>query len=324
METISSKKVLITGASGFLGTHLCDRLCRNGAEVYAISRQIRTSEHPNLHWWQSNLEDLEAVEKLLTKIQPDIIFHLSGNVTGAAGSELVLSTYHSLLTSTVNILTVASNIGCDRLVLIGSLEEPDSSNHQIVPASPYAAAKWASSAYGRMFHQLYQTPVVIARTFMTYGPGQPTHKIIPSVILSLLQNQPPKLASGKREVDWIYIDDVITGLIATAKMPNIEGSTFDLGSGILIPIRQVVEKITDLLGAPVQPLFGVLPDRPVEKVTIANTSITQTQLNWQPVTTLEKGLLQTIDWYKNQLLKTTSSSKELPTFYRDSSALLTK
>ncbi len=295
---LSDQKILITDASSFLGNHLCDRLCQIGAEVHAISRRLQTSTTPNLHWWQSNLEDIEAVEKLLMKIQPDVIFHLSGNVTGAAGAELVLPIYHSLLTSTVNILTVATKIECQRIVVIGSLEEPDSSNHEVVPASPYAAAKWASSAYGRMFHQLYQTPVVIARTFMTYGPRQPVHKIIPSVILSLLQNQAPKLASGKREVDWIYVDDVIAGLIAVAQMPNIEGGTFDLGSGMLVPIRQIVENITDLLSAPVQPLFGVLPDRPVEKVTVANISLTQSKLNWQPVTPLNIGLTKTIDWYK--------------------------
>jgi len=303
ISSLSEQKILITGASGFLGNHLCDRLCQIGAEVHAISRRVQTSATPNLNWWQSNLEDIEAVEKLLMKIQPDVIFHLSGNVTGAAGAELVLPTYHSLLTSTVNILTVATKIECQRIVLIGSLEEPELSNQEIIPASPYAAAKWASSAYGRMFHQLYQTPVVIARTFMTYGPRQPGHKIISSVILSLLKHQPPKLASGKREVDWIYVDDVITGLIAAAQRPNIEGGTYDLGSGILVSIRQVVENIRDLLGAPVQPLFGVLPDRPVEKVTIANTSLTQTKLNWQPITPLDIGLAQTIDWYKNQLIE---------------------
>ncbi len=307
IENLSTKKILITGASGFLGSHLRDRLCKNGAEVHAVSRRLYLENTPNLQWWQSDLEDIQAVEQLLTNIQPDVIFHLSGNVTGAAGAEFVLPTFHSLLTSTVNLLNAATSQGCTRIVLIGSLEEPDSNHSQVVPASPYAAAKWASSAYGRMYHQLYQTPVVIARTFMTYGPGQPIHKILPSVILSLLQNQPPKLASGKREVDWVYIDDVIAGLIAVAQMPEIEGGTYDLGSGILVTIREVVEKITSLIDTSVSPLFGALPDRPVEKVTVANINANYPQLNWQPVTGLETGLTQTIEWYRQQLVASSPS-----------------
>jgi len=98
--------------------------------------------------------------------------------------------------STVNLLTVA-NIGCRRIVLLASLEEPGHTD--AAPASPYAAAKWTSGTYGRMFHKLYQTPVVLVRPFMTYGPRQDVRKIIPSVTISCckirLQNQP--VGSGR-------------------------------------------------------------------------------------------------------------------------------
>lgn len=305
LEQLIGKKVFITGASGFLGSHLCDRLSKNGVEVHAVSRAERTDERGSVQWWRGNMEDLEVVQHLFDTIKPDIVFHLSGHVTGAAGLELVLPTFHSLLVSTVNILTVAASRGCDRLIAIASLEEPEPGQNEVTPISPYAAAKWAGGAYGRMFHQLYQTPVVQVRPFMTYGPKQNEHKIIPSVTLSLLQGKAPKLGSGQREVDWIYIDDVIDGMLAAAQVPNVEGFTFDLGSGNLVSIRSVVQQLTYLVNPQIQPLFGALPDRPVEKVRVANTTFTFEKLGWKPAISLESGLENTVNWYKEQLAVST-------------------
>ena len=305
IEQLSGKKVLITGASGFLGSHLCDHLCKNNVEVHAVSRTERTSDQDSLQWWHGNMEDIEVVQNLFHTIKPDVVFHLSGMVTGAAGAELVLPTFNSLLVSTINILTVAAKTGCDRVILIASLEEPEPGQNEATPISPYAAAKWASSAYSRMFHQLYQTPVVLVRPFMTYGPGQNVQKIIPSVTLSLLQGEAPLLASGQRQVDWIYIDDVISGMLAAAQVPHVEGCTFDLGSGALVSIRSVVQQLTNLANPQIEPLFGALPDRPVEKVRVANTAYTYEKLGWQPVISLETGLEHTVNWYRQQLPATT-------------------
>lgn len=295
------QKILVTGASGFIGSHLCRCLERNGAKVYAVSRVLRTTDISCLRWWQGNLEDMATVKNLLYTVKPEVIFHLASHVAGSRNLELVLPTFHSNLVSTVNLLTVATEIGCRRIVLTGSLEEPEPDNTEAAPCSPYAAAKWASSAYGRMFHQLYQTPVVIARVFMVYGKGQQDlRKLIPYVTLSLLQGQAPKLSSGQRQVDWIYVDDVVDGLIAAAQVPNVEGCTVDLGTGILTPIRTVVQQLFNLVGSQVEPKFGTLPDRPLEQVRVANTAYSYAKLGWQPVTSLEKGLELTVDWYRGQ------------------------
>lgn len=298
LEQLLGKRVLVTGASGFLGSHLCDRLCKNGAEVHAVSRTERKATSDSLQWWQGNMEDIEVVQNLFYNIKPNIIFHLSGQVTGVAGLELVLPTFHSLLLSTVNVLTVAAKVECDRLVLMASLEEPEPGQSEAAPISPYAAAKWAGSAYGRMFYRLYQTPVVLVRPFMSYGPGQNERKIVPSVILSLLRGEAPKIASGQRQVDWIYVDDVIEGMLAAAVMPHVEGCTFDLGSGSLVTIRAVVEQLTKLVNPSIEPLFGALPNRPVEKVRVANTIHPYDKLGWQPGISLEAGLEHTVNWYK--------------------------
>ena len=140
-----------------------------------------------------------------------------------------------------------------------------------------------------MFHLLYQTPVVMVRPYMTYGPGQPSHKLIPQVILSLLKGEAPKLSSGKRPVDWVYVDDVIEGFLAAAHAPGIFGQTIDLGSGDLITIREVVEMIVRLSGVTVQPHFGALPDRPQEKIRVADTVAALEKLDWHTKTSLQSG-----------------------------------
>ena len=123
--------------------------------------------------------------------------------------------------------------------------------------------KWASSAYGRMFHALYRLPVVILRVFMVYGPAQrDVRKLIPMLILSLLRGETPKLMSGERQVDWIYVDDVVDGLLASAHASHVEGKTIDIGAGELMTVRSLVERLVLLMDSSITPVFGAVADRP--------------------------------------------------------------
>jgi nucleoside-diphosphate-sugar epimerase len=268
----------------------------SGAEVHVSSRTGRRRDQQGLWWWQVDLADSEATQQLLSRVQPDIVYHLAGTVTAVTHPQLVLPTYPSLLTSTVNLLTAVTEIGCRRFILCGSLNEPQA--RQEKPASPYAAAKWAASGYGRMFHALYGMPVVNLRTYMTYGPFQDTKKLIPSVILAFQEGRSPRLSSGRWEADWIYVDDVIEGFIAAAERPDLEGCTLDLGRGSLLSIRSVVEQIATIMNTSVYPLFGALPDRPLEPVRIADVVESENKLGWRASTSLEIGLGRTIEWYR--------------------------
>jgi nucleoside-diphosphate-sugar epimerase len=293
---------LVTGASGFIGSHLCQRLVQIGATIHTVSRQHHTGAVPGWCWWQGDLADLATVRDILHRSKPDVVFHLASHVSGAREREAVLPTFHSNLMSTVNLLTVASEIGCRRFILAGSMEEPDATTPDAVPCSPYAAAKWAGSAYARMFHALYQLPVVILRIFMVYGPAQrDLRKLIPYVTLSLLRGEPPRLSSGQRQVDWIYIDDVVDGILAAAQAPAIEGGTLEIGSGTLVSVRAVVEQLVDLITPGGAVPFGALPERPLEQVRVAGTAATYAKLGWQPTTPLPAGLHRTVAWYAQQL-----------------------
>ncbi len=304
INRFSGQRILVTGASGFIGPHLCRALDATAAEVHAVSRRAISISDKRFRWWQCDLSDMTAVRNLVDTIRPDLIFHLAAHNFGGRGLELVLPTLHSNIITTVNLLTAVTEIGCSRIIIAGTMEEPISSNPDVIPSSPYAAGKWASSAYARMFNRLYQTPVVIARIFMTYGPGEPNvNKIVPYVINSLLCGEPPKVSSGMREVDWIYVDDVVNGLIATAEAPDIEGHTVDLGSGILVSIRRVIETLCDITGSDVQPLFGSIPDRPMDQVLIANVETTCSKIGWKPEISLEQGLTNTVKWHRAKMKK---------------------
>lgn len=301
LHQFANQKVLVTGASGFIGPHLCRRLCGDAAEVHAIARRPPTDETNLLRWWQADLGDTAVVQNLLTTIKPDVIFHLAGHAWGGRDLDLVLPTFHSNLTTTVNMLTIAAELGCRRFVLASSLEEPEPAGAEVVPSSPYAASKWASSAYARMFQELYQTPVVLVRIFMTYGPGQDLRKLLPYVILSLLRGETPTLTSGQRQIDWVYIEDVVEGLVAAAQAPAIEGKTVDVGSGTLVSIRTLVEHLARLINPQIKPLFGALGDRPLEQVRVADTARSSAMIGWKPAIALEEGLTRTVSWYERQL-----------------------
>ena len=292
---------LVTGASGFIGSHLCQRLIQVGHTVHAISRQAPREcghEKTDIRWWQADLADSVAVHDIVSHIKPDLVFHLASCVHGAREPQHVLPMFQSNLMSTVNLLTVLSDIGCQRVVLTGSLEEPDPSGTQAVPCSPYAAAKWASSGYARMFHALYQVPIVLLRVFMVYGPAQhDVNKLIPYAIRTLLRAEAPKLSSGQRQVDWIYVDDVVEACLAAARAEGIEGQTIDVGSGALVSIRTVIEHLVRIVNPQIEPLFGALPERPLEQVRVADTASSQALMHWQPRTTLETGLKNTVAWY---------------------------
>jgi nucleoside-diphosphate-sugar epimerase len=299
LDRLAGRTVLVTGASGFIGSHLCCRLQRGGAEVHAISRLKHAPDYDGCRWWRGDLAEIQTARKLISRIKPEVIFHLGGYVDGGRDLAMVAPTFLSNLAATVNLLTVTAEIGCQRIILAGSQEEPVAGDPEAVPCSPYAVAKWAGNAYARMFHALYQLPVVILRIFMVYGPAQrDERKLIPYVILSLLRGEVPRLTAGQRPVDWIYVDDVVEAFVAAALTADVEGGTFDVGSGDLVTIRSVLERIAQHIDPHIELNFGTLPDRALEQVRVARIAGTETVLGWKPAISLSEGLSRTVNWYR--------------------------
>jgi UDP-glucose 4-epimerase len=292
--SLDRRRALVTGASGFVGSRLSQRLLEAGAIVHGASRSEQTAG--DIHWRTVDISDTEAARALVADVKPDLIFHLASHVSGSRDLSAIVPTVRANFLTSVNLLLAAAELGCSRFLLAGSLEEPDA--EESTPVSPYAAAKFASGAYARMFHRLYGVPVVLLRIFMVYGPGQRDEtKLVPYVITSLLRGESPGLSNGTRPVDWVYVDDVVEALLVSAEAQSAVGETIDVGSGILTPVRAVVEEIVRVMRPSSEPRFGSVPERPNERIRVADAERTRALLGWAPDTSLERGLAATVDWY---------------------------
>jgi nucleoside-diphosphate-sugar epimerase len=296
-EAFRNTPVLVTGGAGFIGSAVCARLQGVGAQVHSVSRR---AEGPPvaLRHWRLDLTDEKAVAGLVNDVKPAYVFHLASHVMGAPGLEHVMPAFHSNLQTSVNLMYALATVGCKRIVLTGSLVEPDPNVAQKIPNSPYAAAKWAASDYARMFHALYGLPTAIARVFMVYGPGQQDEtKLVPYAIRCIQRGEAPKISSGTHLIDWIYVDDVVDGLLMLAASANVDGKTADLGSGNVISTANFTEKLCELTQAGIRPVIGAIPDRPLEPKRVAHVDETKKLIGWAPRVELSDGLKRTIDWY---------------------------
>lgn len=299
---ISGRVVLVTGGTGFIGAHLCAALAKEGCSIHAVSRRETQEQRGSVRYWVGDVSDLGTARRVLAATRPDIIFHLAGYVSGSRDLTSVLPAFRDNLTSTIHLLVAAAELGCQRIVLAGSLEEPGPDSPVATPCSPYAASKLAATSYGQMFHALYGLPVVVARMFMVYGPGQADRqKLIPYVICSLLKNQIPRVSNGSRLVDWIFVQDVVEGLVAAAQARDVNGCTVEIGSGHLVSVRDVVQRLTQMLGRGIQPEYGAVPERPMERIRAADLSQTARLTGWFPHTPLDEGLRQTALWYARMI-----------------------
>jgi UDP-glucose 4-epimerase len=301
-EALAGRRVLVTGASGFIGARLCERAREIGAVVHGVSRRRPAAAAPGVHWEQLDLTDEAAVRALVRRVQPDVVLHLASEVSGDRSADSVLPMLHANLVAAVNVMLACHAAGCRRVVLAGSMEEPDFGDPEEVAQSPYAAAKWAALTYARMFRALYELSVVHLRIFMVYGPGQrDLRKLIPYVTTSLLRGEAPALMSGDREVDWVYVDDVVDAFLAAAVTPGADAASLDIGSGELVTVRAVVAHLHRLVGGSIEPSFGALPDRTLERVRVADPATAAAALGWRPRTLLEDGLARTVEFYRAQL-----------------------
>jgi UDP-glucose 4-epimerase len=298
---LAGRRVLVTGATGFIGSRLIDRLGHAGAQVHAVSRTTQPEDGRGIRWRRTDLEDLEAVAGLFASIEPEVVFHLGGNVTGRPSPELVVPTLMANLVGTVSVLEAGRRVGCDRVLVPVSSTEPELGPDEAPPRSPYAASKWASWGYTRMFHSLWDVPAVLLRVTMVYGPGQSDpRKLIPSVVASLLEGATPRLTSGRDRYDWVYIDDVADAMLLAAAAPNVVGETVEIGSGDLVSVRELVERLGAIVDPGVEPRFGEMPDRPSPPARVADAAKTQRVLGWRAATGLDKGLEQTVAWFRSR------------------------
>jgi nucleoside-diphosphate-sugar epimerase len=282
------RRVLVTGADGFIGSHLCRRLETDGANVFAMRR----AEH-------GDLSESGVAARVFDEFEPEVVFHLASFVTSAQALDVVVPITISGLLAAARLLTAAAAQRSARVVLAGSMKEPEGDE---APSSPYAAAKGAQTAYARMFHELHGLDVVVARLFMVYGPdARNPDRFIPYIARTLVRGEVPQLTSCRQAIDWVYIDDAIDALLALGATDGLGGSRIDVGSGALVGLRTIAEEVARLAGASGRIVFGALPDRKREPVRVANAEETFRRTGWRAAIPLEEGLRRVVAWYRDEM-----------------------
>lgn len=297
-------RVLVTGATGFIGGHTAEALHRLGAEVHALHRSpgpaLKSALEPvPVTWHRVDLADATSTIEAVAAARPHQIIHLASLVKGARDPELLLPMLESNVVGTAHLLEAARRAGVTRVQLAGSLEVPDPGQP---PSSPYALSKAVAGLYGAYYRAAEWLEVIEMQIFMTYGPATPDRsKLVPYVVEQLLDGAGPELSSGTRQVDWVYVGDVAEGLARAALVDRAPEQPVPLGTGALHSIRQVVETLVELTGTEATPSFGSVEDRSNEVVRAADVERTRALLDgWAPSTSLRTGLAATVSWHRQQ------------------------
>ncbi|MBB5316478.1 NAD-dependent epimerase/dehydratase family protein [Tunturibacter empetritectus] len=300
---LSGKRVVVTGATGFLGGYVVDQLQRADATVIAVadrSRTARRPEHP-----ARSIETLwfDRPDKLAESVQsakPDYVVHLHAAVTTNRSAEAVRSTLETNLLPSLDLMTACAEMQVKRLILLGSGEEfgpvtgPFDENTASDPASPYGASKAAITAYARMFHRAFQLPVVVLRPSVVYGPFQAPRMLIPQVLQSLFEGKEIAVTEGRQTRDFIHVEDVAKGVVSALVREGVEGRSFNLASGEVVTVRDCLERIERITRRHGLIRYGALPYKTGEIFSyepIAETTFSA--LNWRPAISLEEGLTKT-------------------------------
>ena len=299
--------VLLTGARGFIGSHLTRCLIAAGAEVHALIRphdpipalELGSAARRRVTWHRCDLADPDAVLATTLDVGPEVVFHLASRVQGHRDLALVLPMLEDNTRAAVNVMTAARRAEVERVVLAGSVEEPHGADE--VPCSPYAAAKAATTGYARLFADQWDLPVTVLRLAMVYGPGQTDpRKLLPHVTTNLLDGRVPRLGSGSRPIDWVYIDDVCDAFLTAASRPHPAGLVADIGSGVGTTVAATVELLAEIAGHQRDLGLGQIEDRRNDVARIADLTAAAQVLGWCPRTSLYDGLARTLEWHRRR------------------------
>lgn len=317
---LEGKRVFITGADGFIGSHLAEALVAKGASVKCLVYYNSW----NSHGWLSDVDkevfdELEIVfgdvrdkeHMMKTTEGIDVIFHLSSLISIPYSYDAARSFVDTNVGGALNILTSARANDVEKVLhtstseVYGSaLYVPIDEKHPLQPQSPYSASKIGADMMALSFYHSFELPVAVVRPFNTYGPRQTPRAIIPTVILQCLRNKgegkPIKLGTLDTRRDFNFVKDTVGGFIAIAESENGIGEVINIASGEDISIGELVEKIMKLMNIdlPVeQKDERIRPKASEVKRLLGTAEKAKSLCNWQPTTTFEEGLAETIQWF---------------------------
>lgn len=300
-------KIFLTGASGFIGSHLTRLLVRQGQEVYALLRpesnpwrirdllpELRVVQGDLLHREQSWMEDLRM-------IRPEICFHFAWYTEPGVFLSSPLNL--SYLSASLGLAERLAQAGCSKLVFAGSFSEYDqelgylSENSVLKPNTIYGACKVALYQALALWAPAAGIELLWPRIFSVYGPGEPEKRFVPAVILAALRVQATRLSPGEQLRDYLHVEDVASALWAAAHS-GLSGPV-NIASGRPVAIGEIARQIGEILGRSDLIHLGDLPYREGDPMFVcANIRLLRQAAGWRSRYTLESGLRQTVDWWR--------------------------
>ncbi len=316
-RSLAGMPVVVTGGTGFIGSHLVRRLVAEGARVTVFTRHTADRRRIRDVLESIDLRDVDirtfsVVSNEMDRLHPEVVFHL-----GAEGvTDPYLSHHLALRTNldgTINTVRAAAKAGARRIIQTGTSHEYGdlAAEGRLDPISPYAASKVAAWAFSHMYHRTMGWPIVSLRLFQVYGPGH-HGTLIPSAIEAGLNGHVFPTTPGEQIRDWVYVDDVVEAYIRAALADGVDGETIDIGTGTGTSVREVVELIFSHF-ADARPHIGALPYRPGEVWSqVARTETAKSKLGWEATTPLAEGLRRTIAAHIRGYPETTAAVPAAP------------
>ena len=309
----NNRKVLVTGAGGFIGSHLTERLVGLGANVRAL---IHYNALGSWGWLDSSVYkdsievfagdicDRDSVRNAMQ--DREVVFHLAALIAIPYSYHAPTSFVRTNVEGTLNVLQAARDHNVQKIVHTSTSEAygtaryaPIDESHPLQGQSPYSASKIGADKIAESFHLSFETPVVTVRPFNTFGPRQSARAVIPTIITQLLAGRTVRLGSLHPTRDLNFVANTVEGFIACAEHPEAVGRTINIGFGREISIGDLAHLIADLMGKPLEIESEDKRIRPpaseVERL-IADTKLARKLTGWTPRFTLEQGLEQTISW----------------------------
>lgn len=313
------KRVIVTGAGGFIGSHLCEHLQRTGANITGICRYTSTASRGWLRETDipvafGDVSDGDWLRRIVA--DADIVFHLAALIGIPYSYEAPCSYLDTNLNSTAALLrsSVAGDIA--RLVVTSTSEvygtaryTPMDESHPLQAQSPYAASKIAADALVDSFARCFNAPVVTVRPFNTYGPRQSTRAVLPTIIQQMLQSHAATLGNLDAVRDMNYVADTVAGFMACGyhRLDEVRGQVFNFSSGRGVTIQGLVDIVAKQLGiesVAESVAERMRPDNSEVRELIGNSARARHVLGWQPEYSLEEGVAATIEWCRSHLTST--------------------
>lgn len=305
------RRILVTGATGFLGSHLVRRLVGLGAQVYAWAGSQdhlwRLADVQNRLTLSSvDICDPVHVRTACNEIRPDIVYHLAAYGLHSRQRDL-LQAIDINIRGTAHLLRGLTPVGCQTIILTGTWAEygskdgPIRETDSLTPVTVYGATKAAATLLAFAFAAEERIPLTVLRPFSVYGPGEDEDKFVPYIIRSCLRGESPRLSPCWQIRDYIYVDDVIDAYLKTVDLRLSIPLVLNIASGVPIRLRELASSVVTHFRN-VSPLFGAIPARDGEIRTV-QADITQARslLGWSPTRSLEEGIHLTVKWYKDHV-----------------------